>query len=294
MLISGASGYIGTELQSQLRSAGHTVLRLVRRAPRGDDEFTWSPDAKILDHRVLDGVDAVVNLSGATIGRAPWTTSYRRTVLQSRIRSTETLVEAMARTSSPPSVFLSGSATGYYGDQPGVPLAEDARHGDGFLAGVVARWERAAQEAPSSTRTVLLRTAPVYGPGSTPLLPLRLATSVGLGARIGTGRQHWAWISLRDEVAAIVHLLTSRLDGPVNLAGPTPATSEDLTRRIAEDLHRPHLLFVPERVLDTLAGDFGREMLLASQRVVPAKLLADGFVFTHPTVEDAIDDALLR
>ena len=179
-------------------------------------------------------------------------------------------------------------------DRPGVTLTEESRRGDGFLAGVVDAWERAATRAPAETRTVLLRTSPVYGPGSAPLKPLRLATALGLGARIGTGRQHWAWIGLQDEVAAIRHLLTSQLEGPVNLAGPTPTTAEALTRRIAADLHRPHLFRIPERVIDLGAGDFGREMLLTSQRVVPAKLLADGFSFRHPTIEDAIDAALAR
>jgi uncharacterized protein (TIGR01777 family) len=294
VLIAGASGLIGTALQAELRAAGHTPLRLVRRAPRGEDEFTWTPEAKILDHRVLEGVDAVVNLSGASISRVPWTTGYRRQILRSRITATETLVEAMSRASAAPRVFLSGSASGFYGDRPGTPLTEQAPRGDGFLAGVVEAWERAAAEAPSGTRTVLLRTSPVYVRGHAPLEPLRLATSLGLGARIGQGVQHWPWISLQDEVAAIVHLLTSDVDGPVNLAGPTPATADALTRRLAQALHRPQVFVIPERAIDLLAGDFGREMLLASQRVVPAKLLADGFAFTHPTIGDAIEATLRR
>jgi uncharacterized protein (TIGR01777 family) len=294
VLIGGASGLIGTALQERLRAAGHTPLRLVRRAPRGGDEFTWSPEAKILDHRVLEGVDAVVNLSGASISRVPWTTGYRRQILRSRITATETLVEAMSRVATPPPVFLSGSATGFYGDRPGTPLTEESPRGDGFLAGVVEAWERTAMLAPSGVRTVLLRTSPVYVRGGAPLEPLRLATSLGLGARIGQGVQHWAWISLVDEAAAIVHLLTSALEGPVNLAGPAPTTADDLTRRLARDLHRPRAFVIPERVIDLLAGDFGREMLLASQRVVPARLLADGFAFTHPTIGDAIGAALQR
>jgi uncharacterized protein (TIGR01777 family) len=294
VLISGASGYLGTALEARLVAAGHTVLKLVRRAPRGEGEFTWSPAAKSLDHRVLDGVDAVVNLSGASISRVPWTTRYRREILRSRITATETLVEAMSRASSPPRVLLSGSATGFYGDRPGTALTEESARGDGFLAGVVEAWERAAMLAPSGVRTVLLRTSPVYVRGGAPLEPLRLATSLGLGARIGQGVQHWAWISLVDEAAAIVHLLTSALEGPVNLAGPAPTTADDLTRRLARDLHRPRAFVIPERVIDLLAGDFGREMLLASQRVVPARLLADGFAFTHPTIGDAIGAALQR
>src|SRR3954447_15789024 len=266
VLMTGASGYIGTELQAQLLTAGHTVVKLVRRAPRAEHEFTWAPDSKILDFRLLEDVDVVVNLSGASLSRVPWTRGYRTEILRSRVRATEALVEAMAMCSSPPPVFLSGSAVGIYGDRPGTALTEESSRGEGFLAGVVEAWERAAAQAPARTRTVLLRTSPIYSAGSAPLKPMRAATSLGLGARIGTGGQHWAWISLRDEVAAIIHLLTSDLSGPVNLAGPTPATADDLTRRMAEDLHRPRAFAVPEWALDRLVGDFGREMLLVSQK----------------------------
>jgi uncharacterized protein (TIGR01777 family) len=291
VLITGGSGFIGTELQAQLRAAGHTVLRLVRRAPRSDDEFTWSPEAKILDFRVLDRADAVVNLSGASLNHVPWTTGYRAQILRSRTRPTQALVEAMAMSASPPPVFLSGSAVGFYGDRPGVPLTEDTDRGQGVLADVVTAWERAALQAPPRVRTVLLRTGVVLGNGGA-MKPLTLATSLGAGARVGTGAQHWPWISLHDEAAAIVHLLTSELSGPVNLAGPTPATAEEITRGIARGLHRPHLFRIPERLIDLGAGDFGRELLLSSQRMVPARLLADGFAFRHTTSDEAVDAAL--
>lgn len=293
VLIAGGSGFIGTELRRQLTSAGHTTQRLVRRPPRSDDELTWAPDAKIIDFRVLENVDAVVNLSGASLNRVPWTTGYRARILRSRVHATQALVEAMGMSASPPPVFLSASAVGFYGDRPGVRLDEQAGRGQGFLADVVTAWERAAMLAPSRTRTVLLRTGVVLGPGGA-LKPLRLATSLGLAAGIGTGAQHWPWISLHDEVAAIVHLLTSELSGPVNLAGPTAATAEDITRRVAATLRRPHLLRIPEPVIDLAAGGFGRELLLASQRVVPARLLEDGFVFRHETSEEAVDAALAR
>jgi uncharacterized protein (TIGR01777 family) len=291
VLIAGGSGFIGTELQSQLKAAGHTVLKLVRRAPRGDDEFTWSPEAKILDFRVLETVDAVVNLSGASLNHLPWTTRYRAQILRSRTRATQALVEAMSMTASPPPVLLSGSAVGFYGDRPGLALTEDVGRGQGFLADVVTAWEKAAALAPPRTRTVLLRTGFVLGNGGA-MRPLRLATTLGAGARVGTGAQHWPWISLHDEAAAIVHLLSSDLAGPVNLAGPIPATAEDITRRIATGLHRPHLFSIPERLIDLGAGDFGRELLLSSQRMVPAKLLADGFEFRHATSDAAVDAAL--
>ena len=291
-LIAGASGLIGTELGRQLTAAGHTVQRLVRRPPRSADEFSWAPDAKILDFRLLESVDAVINLSGASLNRVPWTTAYKEQILRSRVKATEALVEAMAMASSPPPVLLSSSAVGFYGDRPGETLTEESPRGSGFLADVVAEWEGAARLAPSRTRTVLLRTGVVLAQGGGALQPLTRATRFGLGSTVGHGTQHWPWIALHDEAAAIVHLLTSTLEGPVNLVGPTPATSEEITRRLAADLHRPHLLKLPEAVVGVGMGEMGRELLLPSQKVVPAKLEADGFVFRYRTSDEAIDASL--
>lgn len=289
VLIAGASGMIGTELQRQLRLDGHTVLTLVRRSPRSESEFSWSPGSGVLDSGLFDRVDAVINLSGASIARIPWTRGYKKQILESRVRATRALAEGMARAATPPSVFLSGSAVGFYGDRPAVRLTEDAPKGEGFLSDVVAAWEEAASLAPSATRTVFLRTGLVVGRGGA-MTPLRLLTAVGAAARIGSGGQHWPWISLYDEAAAIRHLLTSPLRGPVNLAGPTPATSDRVTRALAAAMHRWHLLRLPEGVIGTMMGDAGRELLLASQKQVPAKLLADGFRFRHETVEQAIEE----
>jgi len=291
VLIAGASGMIGTELTQQLRAEGHTVLSLVRRAPRAQHEHAWSPAHGIVDHHLLGRVDAVVNLSGAPLGRLPWTPRYRREIRDSRVQATTTLVRAMARTDTPPRTFLSGSAVGFYGDRPLDRLTEDAGKGHGFLADVVEAWERAATGAPEGTRVALLRTGIVLGPGGAvkPLVPL---TRLGLGATMGSGKQYWPWISLHDEAAAIAHLLRSELSGPVNLVGPEPATSAQVTTGLAQDLHRPHALRVPEGVIANVMGDAGREMLLASQRVVPEALLADGFTFRHRTLDEALDALL--
>jgi len=287
VLIAGASGMIGTELQRQLRDDGHEVLTLVRRKPSHEREFAWAPDSRVLDFRILDTVDAVVNLSGASIARIPWTRGYRRQILESRVQATRALAEAMSMASTPPEVFLSGSAVGIYGDRPAERLTEESPAGEGFLAEVVRDWEEAASLAPEATRTVFLRTGLVVGKGGA-MTPLRLLTAVGAAARIGTGGQHWPWISLYDEAAAIRHLLTSRLRGAVNLAGPTPATSDRMTRALATAMKRWHLFTLPEKLIGLGMGDAGRELLLASQKVVPAKLLADGFTFRDRTVEDAI------
>lgn len=291
VLLTGASGMIGTALQQRLAEAGHTVQKLVRRPPKSENEFSWAPDAKILDFRLLERVDAVINLSGAPLTHVPWTARYKEQILRSRVKATQALVEAMGMTSSPPPVFLSASAVGIYGDRPGERLTEESPRGAGFLADVVDAWEDAALLAPPKTRTVLLRTGVVIGPAGA-MKPLRLATAFGLGATIGSGHQHWPWISLHDEVEAILHLLTSPLEGPVNLAGPTPATADRITRRLASDLHRPHLLKLPEKAVELGLGDLGRELLLPSQQVVPEKLQQDGFVFRHTTSDEAVDAVL--
>lgn len=291
VLVSGASGFIGTELVRQLEADGHTVLKLVRSAPKNPAEFHWAPDSRMIDYGLLESVDAVVNLSGASTGRLPWTAAYKREIRASRVNATQTLAEAMVMTARPPAVFLSGSAVGYYGDRPAERLTEQSARGEGFFPEVVEAWESAAQLVPDSTRVVTLRTGVVVGRGGafTPLLPL---TKFGLSSRFGTGGQHWPWISLHDEAAAIRHLLTSGLRGPVNLVGPTPATSDRVTAYLARALHRPYALRTPESIIRLLLRDAGQELLLTSEKVLPERLLADGFVHEHRTVEQAINAML--
>jgi uncharacterized protein (TIGR01777 family) len=288
VLIAGASGMIGTELSTQLEAAGHDVLRLVRREPAAPNEFHWTPSGRIIDVSLMERADAVINLSGASLSRLPWTKSYERAILASRLDATHTLTDAMRMAGSPPSVFVSGSAVGYYGDRPGQKLSEAAIRGTGFLSDVVEAWETAAHLAPEKTRVVTVRTGVVIGRGGAmkPLLPLG---RLGLLGPLGGGGQHWPWVSLHDEAAAIVHLLGSALKGPVNVVGPTPATADAVLRALATALHRPYGIPLPKRVIELALREAGHELLLSSQKVVPQKLLDDGFVFEDVTVQEAMN-----
>lgn len=287
IVVAGASGLIGTPLVAALREAGHDVTVLVRREPRAAGEYHWDPDHEILDREALDGADAVINLSGASIARIPWTNGYKRTLVSSRVKPTRLLAETMAGMPHPPAVFLSGSATGYYGNRPRVRLDDESPRGDGFLADVVLAWEQAAALAPAATRVVNLRTSVVVAK-SGGMAPVRLLTTVGLGSKFGSGAQYWPWISLDDEVRAIIHLLGSSLAGPVVLAGPTPATADEVTAAFARQLHRPRIWPVPGWAIRFGLGEAGQSLLLDDTQVVPVRLESDGFEWRHRTVEAAI------
>ena len=287
ILISGASGLVGSALRAQLEADGHEILKLVRRERRASDEYRWFPTARVVDPGLIASVDAIVNLSGASIGRLPWTPSYKREILRSRIDATWTLADGIVNSPTPPAVFLNASAVGYYGDRGDQALDESAAKGEGFLSDVTDAWEQAANIAAHSTRVVTFRTGVVVGDGGA-FTPLQLLTRFGLGSTLGTGEQYWPWISLHDEAAAIRHLLTSQLDGAVNLAGPTPAHSEEVTSALAEAMHRWHPWRIPEPVVQLAMREPGRELLLASQKMVPRRLLDDGFAFEHTTVQQAI------
>jgi len=291
VLIAGASGFIGSALVERLTAGGHEVVRLVRRRAQAPDEATWSPAAGIIDFTVMDRVDAVVNLSGASLARLPWTKNYRGVLVDSRITATRTLADAMRKARHPPAVFLSASAVGYYGDRPGELLTEFSSAGSGFLAELVGRWETAAMLAPDETRTAVFRTGIVVGYGGA-MQRIGTLTRFGLSGRLGTGGQHWPWISLDDEVAALLHLLDSKLSGPVNLVGPTPATADRVMNAMAERMHRPYTFTVPERMLELALGRAADELLLSSQKVRPQRLIDDGFRFSHVTVESALDAML--
>ncbi|MBI5161020.1 MAG: TIGR01777 family protein [Micrococcales bacterium] len=295
VLLAGASGLIGRELVRQLREDGDEAVQLVRRPATAADERTWDPGSGTVDAELLAGFDAIVNLAGASIGRIPWTPAYRREIRESRIVPTTVLAEALARISPAarrPKTLITASAAGFYGDRPGQRLTEFDEQGKGWLPQVVADWEAASRLAPRGVRVVQARTAVVVA-RTGGLAPVRTLTGVGLGSRFGSGGQHWPWISLHDEAAAIRHLLRSKLAGPVNLAGPTPATSDRVTHEFARALHRPYLFTVPSWGI-RLLGEAGQRLLLDSMLMVPDRLMADGFRWQHETVEAAILAALKK
>ncbi|GAB3281334.1 TIGR01777 family oxidoreductase [Microbacterium lacusdiani] len=292
VVIGGASGLIGSALTERLRARGDQVIRLVRRRAQAADETSWSPAEGQIDAGALLGADAVVNLSGASIARLPWTRAYRREILHSRVAATRTIVgalNALHDAGEPIPALVSGSASGFYGDRPGETLDESSPRGSGFLADVVSAWESEALAAPEGARVALARTGLVLARGDGALEPLRLLARLGLSGPISGGRQHWAWIALEDEVAGLLHLIDSDVAGPVNLVGPNPATAGDVVRRMAELLHRPYWLPLP---LAALMGAPGRELLGADQQLRPVALTSSGFTFTHATVDKALAAAL--
>ena len=290
VLIAGASGLIGTPLVARLRSRGHEVHTLVRRAPKDASEHQWDPASRQIDQGIVDHVDAVINLSGASISRIPWTTAWKEAILTSRVDATTTIVSAISSSPTPPQHLIQASGVSIYGEGGTGDLNEDSDLGEGFLADVARAWEGATVALEhSSTRVVMARTGLVIARGGA-MAPLRLVTLLGVGGPIGRGNQWWPWISLDDEVDALVFLLEHQtLTGPVNLVGPTPATANDVTRGLARLLKRPHWLGLPEFAVKIVLGQAGRELLLASQKVVPSRLQDAGFEFSDQTITEALD-----
>lgn len=292
VVIGGASGLIGGALAASLRADGVRVTTLVRTPHAGPDEAPWLQDSQELDPAVLEGADAVVGLGGASIGRFPWTASYKHTLLSSRITPTRALARAVQALGDDAPHFVSASAVGYYGSEPLGPVAEDAPRGDGFLATLCGEWEAAAQEAGARARVSLLRTAPILHPDGV-LKPLLVLTKLGVSGPIGRGTQVWPWISLEDEVRAIRHVLDHELTGPVNLCGPTRATANDIGFALARELNRPYIVRAPEWGLRLALGSDATEALLTTDAyVIPEALAASGFSWTHETAEDAVHAAL--
>jgi hypothetical protein len=288
VLISGAGGLVGTELIKQLKALGHEPIALVRREAAGDHEISWKPGVERLDPEIMESIDAVVNLGGATTGRIPWTKNYMQTLISSRLDTTKTLVEAINASKNQPKVLVSGSASGIYGDRGDELLDETAGKGEGFLSDLASAWEAEAQKA--NTRVVLARTTLVMSKKLGALGRLLPLIKAGIGGPLGSGNQWWAWISLEDEARAIIHLIDNdETTGAYNLTAPEPATCKEMVVALGKALKRPTFFRVPSWVMRLLIGVAADELLLCSQKMTATKLLSTGFEFNHPTLKDAVD-----
>ncbi|MEI6295662.1 MAG: TIGR01777 family oxidoreductase [Actinomycetes bacterium] len=283
--VTGSTGLIGTALVGQLKAEGHSVQRLVRRKPTTADEVQWDPSAGTIDLAALEGVDAVIHLAGAGVGDKRWSTKYRATILNSRLLGTTTIAHAVETLK--PKVFISASAIGFYGETGNRAVVETDRGGDDFLSAVCREWEGAADLA-VGVRTVKIRTGLVLDPTGGALGRLLPLFRLGLGGKLGSGKQWWSWITLHDEIKAIMHCLNSDISGPVNLTSPNPVTNQDFTGSLARAVHRPALFPVPGFALKILIGGFSTE-ILGSAKVLPKALQDSGFVWDYPHLTTALE-----
>ncbi|MEU5526890.1 TIGR01777 family oxidoreductase [Micromonospora chersina] len=295
ILMAGVSGFLGTRLVDRLTADGHQVTRLVRRAPRTPDERQWNPSAAQLDPQVVADADAVVNLAGAGVGDKRWDDAYRGLIRSSRVDSTTTLAITMAGlpAADRPAVLLNSSAVGWYGNTGDRTVEEDSPAGEGFLADVCRVWEAATRPAEDAgVRVVRLRTGlPLHRDGGM-LKPQLLPFRLGVGGKLGNGRQWLPWISLRDWLDGVTFLLgRDDLAGPVNVVGPAPVTNAEFTRELARQLHRPAVMPIPALALKVALGGFAHEAL-TSTRVLPGVLGKAGFTWTHPDLRGALHAAL--
>ena len=292
--ITGASGLIGSALADRLTARGHQIVRVTRGSSPAPGTVAWDPPAGTIDAAGLEGCDGVVHLAGAGIADKRWTDARRRVILESRTLGTDLLVRTLASLDRPPRVLLSGSAIGFYGERGDEVLTEASPRGSGFLSDVCVAWEAAAAPAADAgIRTTFLRTGIVMtsrGGALGKVLPL---FKLGVGGRLGSGRQWWSWISIADEVGAMLWLLDHDMAGPVNLTAPAPATNREWTKTLGATLGRPTFVAVPKFGPKLLLGsDLGEELLFTSARVEPTALQAGGYRFEHPTLEAGLASAV--
>lgn len=291
ILISGASGLIGSSLSPYLTTGGHRVLRLVRKkALKGPDELFWDPETGLTDFKNLEPVDVVIHLAGENIGQRRWNPSRKRLLIESRRKSTALLAETVSRLDPRPRVFISASAIGYYGERGENILTEEAPPGDLFISEICKVWEETVRSTVDPRiRSLSMRIGVGLSPKGGALGELLTPFKLGLGARIGTGFQYMSWIAIDDILDAFLHgIANETLSGPVNVVSPEPVTNREFTRTLARVLNRPALFTIPEKAIDLIFGEMGREILLSSARVAPEKLVRSGFTFRSPTLEETL------
>jgi uncharacterized protein (TIGR01777 family) len=293
VLVTGSHGLVGSQLISLLTSQGHQVVRLGRGEAR-DGQVFWDPAAGQIDKKALEGFDAVVHLAGDNIASGRWTKEKKRSIRESRIQGTKLLSETLASLASPPKVLISASAIGYYGDRGQEVLTEESSSGAGFLAEVCREWEAATAAAKNkSIRVAELRIGVVLSQKGGALTKMLPPFRMGAGGRLGSGKQYMSWVALDDLVGIIEHVLThDRLEGPINAVAPNPVTNNEFTAALGASLSRPTIFPVPRLAVNLLLGEMANELLLASARVQPKKLLSSGYVFRYPSVEPLLRQLL--
>src|SRR3712207_5496509 len=294
VLISGATGLIGSTLSEELRCGGHSITRLTR-SPRGPNDIRWDPDAGTIDGS-LEGHDAVVHLAGESIAEGRWTPEMRRRIMESRKRGRRLLAQTIAALPTPPGVMVSASAVGYYGDRGSEVLRENSSPGSDFLAEVCKAWEAAADPArEAGSRVVHPRFGIILSPEGGALGTTLPLFKLGGGGRIGSGRQWWSWVALDDVAGAIVHAIEDdSVEGPVNVGSPNPMPNAEYTKVLGKVLNRPTFFAAPTPAIRIIIGGMADALLLASQRMRPAKLEQSGYAFRYPELEGALRHLLGR
>jgi uncharacterized protein (TIGR01777 family) len=282
--ITGASGLIGTALVGHLKSEGHTVQRFVRRPVVAPDEIQWDPKTGYVDIEALRGVDAIIHLAGVGVGDKRWSKKYKAEILNSRLLGTTAIANAVNEVK--PQVFISASAIGWYGESGNRAVIESDRAGDDFLAAVCREWEGAADLA-TGTRVVKIRTGLVLDPTGGALGRMLPLFRLGLGGKLGNGKQWWSWITLHDQIRAITFLLENNISGPVNITSPNPVTNQEFTSALARAMHRPALFPAPAIALKIALGGFSSE-ILGSKKVIPHALTEAGFNWDYPHITSAL------
>jgi uncharacterized protein (TIGR01777 family) len=290
ILISGARGFIGSNLSNFLSNKDHDLFKLVRKNPVGENEIKWNPYTGEMNHEKINKINCVIHLSGENLASGPWTKNKKKKILESRVISTQNLVKIFSELKHPPRIFLSASAIGYYGNRGDELLDEDSSSGFNFLADVCKQWEEAANPATDlGIRTVNLRIGLVLSKTGGSLPKILLPFQFGLGGKIGNGKQYISWITLADLLSSVNFIIEQEnLWGPVNLASPNAVTNFNFTKILGKVLVRPTFFRLPESVINLAMGDVGRELLLASLNVIPKKLLAHGFSFKNLYLEGAL------
>jgi len=295
IIMTGASGFIGSALIPFFTTGGHIVRTLVRRTPFPEkDESFWDPEQKKLDPSVFDGIDAVIHLAGEHIGEGRWTDEKKRRIIESRTKGASLIADTMSKLPSPPPVLICASAIGYYGNRGDKILTEDDQPGNDFISKVCSEWEKSAQAAVNKgIRTAFMRIGIALSPAGGALSRLLLPFRAGLGVKIASGSQFMSWVGIDDVIGAFFHVLAdNKIAGPVNVSSPNPATNFEFTKTLGKVLSRPAVFSIPAAAVNLAFGEMGREVLLSSTRVVPQKLIESGYRFRNPDLPGALSHLL--